>query len=78
MNKEEIKDLSYEEGLKKLDEVLKKLEEDLSLEESMNMFKKGLDLYEHCDSILSKTEGEIKILLEKDTDLESKYLRKED
>lgn len=78
MNKENIKDLTYEEGLEKLDEVLSKLEEDLSLEESMEMFKKGLDLYEHCDGILSKTEGEIKILLDKDKDLESEFIRKED
>ena len=78
MNKIKIKDLTYEEGLEKLDEVLEKLEEDLSLEESMNLFKMGLDLYNHCDEILSKTEGEIKILLDSDKDLETEYIREED
>lgn len=62
------KEISYEESIEKLNIILKELEsDDLTLEESMDRFKMGMDLYKKCNEILEKTEGEIKIIIEKDS-----------
>lgn len=60
-----IDNLSYEEALVKLEEILKELEEDkYTLKESIDKFKKGVSLYNHCNKLLLKAEGEVKIILE--------------
>ncbi len=57
-------DLTYEEAVKELEEILEDLEKDnLSLNESLEKFKRGIALYDHCNKILNNVEGEIKILL---------------
>lgn len=61
-------DLTYEEAVKELEEILEDLEkENLSLNESLEKFKRGIVLYNHCNEILNNVEGEIKILI-KDED----------
>ncbi len=76
----EIKNLSYEEALKELEIILDKLENNNhTLDESLEMFKKGIQLYNHCNNLLTKTEGEIKILLNTDQSLkEVDFLKEED
>lgn len=60
----EKNDLTYEEAVKELEEILEDLErEDLSLNDSLEKFKKGINLYKYCNEILNNVEGEIKILL---------------
>ena len=60
----EKNDLTYEEAVKELEEILEDLErEDLSLDDSLEKFKKGINLYKYCNEILNNVEGEIKILL---------------
>lgn len=60
-----INDLTYEEAVKELEEILEDLEsEDLSLNESLEKFKRGVALYKACNEILNNVEGEVKILLE--------------
>lgn len=67
----EISNLSYEEAFKELENILESLEGDNhTLNESLEMFKKGIQLYKYCNNILSKTEGEIKILLDQDGSLD--------
>lgn len=62
-----INDLSYEETLAELENILKELEGDeCTLNESIDKFKKGVSLYNYCNQLLSKAEGEVKIVL-KDT-----------
>lgn len=74
-----INKLSYEEALEELKDILEKLEDNESnLEESLKMFKHAVELYEHCNNILTKTEGEIKILLDKDNTLEEVDFIKEE
>lgn len=64
MNKNE---LSYEEALNKLEALLEQLEDqDLRLDESVEKFKDAMELYSYCRSILTKAEGEVKMILEKD------------
>lgn len=68
-------DLTYEEAVKELEEILEELEgETLSLNDSLEKFKKGISLYNYCNKMLNNVEGEIKVLL-KDED---NYLNEED
>ncbi len=61
------KKLTYEEAMEKLNAILEKLEDtDSTLEESMSNFKEGMELYNYCNSLLNKAEGEITLILEKD------------
>ena len=65
----EINKLSYEEAVAKLEELLIDLEnESCTLRDSLNKFKEGMDLYNHCSDILKKAEGEVKVLLGEDKD----------
>lgn len=60
----EKNNLSYEKAIEELEEILKKMEgDDLSLNEILEKFKRGIYLYNHCNGILNRMEGEIKILL---------------
>lgn len=62
------KELTYEKGIEKLKVILEKLEkDDCTLEDSMNKFKEGINLYNYCNSLLNKAEGEITLILEKET-----------
>lgn len=57
-------DLTYEEAVKELNDILVDLEKDsCSLDESVEKFKKGVKLYNYCNDILSKAEGEVTLLL---------------
>ena len=59
-----IDNLSYEETLVELEGVLKELEDgECTLSESIDKFKSGIALYNHCNELLSKAEGEVKIVL---------------
>lgn len=63
----ETNNLSYEEAVSKLEKILKDLEnDDCTLNDSLDKFKKGIELYNYCNNLLSKAEGEIKILLRDD------------
>ena len=65
----EDKKISYEHALKELEEIVEKLEIDkASLNESVEMFKKGVELYKYCNSLLSKAEGEVKLILNDSND----------
>ncbi len=66
----DISKLSYEEAIKELENVLEKLEKnDSSLEETLEIFKKGMEIHKFCSETLSKTENQVKILLEKDEEI---------
>jgi exodeoxyribonuclease VII small subunit len=61
----ELNKLSYEEALSKLEEILSDLEgENITLNESLNKFRDGMELYNYCNNILKKAEGEIKVIIE--------------
>lgn len=60
-----IDDLSYEEAFMELEKILKELEADeFTLNKSIDKFKDGVSLYNHCNELLTKAEGEVKIVLE--------------
>lgn len=62
-----IENMTYEEAVEALEKIIEELENDnLSLKDSMEKFKRGIALYNHCNDILNKLEGEIKILIKDD------------
>lgn len=61
------KKLTYEEAIIKLENIIRDLEnEDSSLAESMEKFKEGIDLYNYCNDLITKAEGEVKVILKED------------
>ncbi|GAI07057.1 unnamed protein product [marine sediment metagenome] len=58
-----IEKMSFEESIKKLEEIVKKLEdENISLEESMEKFEMGIKLSSNCLKRLNEAEGKIEEL----------------
>jgi exodeoxyribonuclease VII small subunit len=66
MAKKKLENLSFEESLNELDNIVQNLEHgDLDLEESMALFEKGLTLSKLSQNKLQSAEQKVKILLEK-------------
>ncbi|MBP9674009.1 MAG: exodeoxyribonuclease VII small subunit [Bacteriovoracaceae bacterium] len=68
---------NFEEQLNKLEEIVGELESgNLSLDESLKKFEKGMELYKGCKQVLDSAEKKIKVLteslLEKDLEVQSK------
>lgn len=54
------KEIKFEDALKKLSEINEKLSaEDISLEESVNLFKEGIELTKFCQKKLDEAKQEI-------------------
>ena len=67
MKKEE---LSFEDLMKRLEEVTNKLEkEELNLDESVSLFEEGMNLSKKCNETLENAEKRITILLENNGEL---------
>ncbi len=65
----------FNEGLSQLEEIIGKMESgDLSLEESLKYFEKGIKLHRQCHSALSSAEQRISLLSEEDNYTEDKPL----
>ena len=65
----------FNEGLSQLEEIIGKMESgDLSLEESLKYFEKGVKLHRQCHSALSSAEQRISVLSEQDNYTEDKPL----
>ena len=59
------KEKTFEEELKELEATMEALRDpDLTLDESMNLYKKGMKLSKFCAEELSKAEGTLKKLTE--------------
>lgn len=55
--------ISFEDGVEKLKEIISKLESDnLTLENSIDLFKKGIELCYYCNKKLEEAQGVIQIL----------------
>lgn len=66
-----MKEKSFEDALKKLENITKELEEgDLSLDDSLKYFDEGVKLAEYCNSKLSDAQKKVEILLKKDDSLD--------
>lgn len=61
-NKEE--NISFEEAMKKLEEIAKQLEQnDLDLDKAVEKFEEGMKLSKKCSEILENAEKKITILI---------------
>ena len=60
LTEDEIKDLKFEDGLKKLEELVNQLDDgSLSLEESISYYEIGIKLKSHCEKLLKTAELKI-------------------
>ena len=65
--------IAFEEALKELETLVEKMEHgDLSLEESLQHFERGVALTRHCQQALQEAEQKVEILLEKGEQTEIK------
>ncbi|MCL1853193.1 MAG: exodeoxyribonuclease VII small subunit [Peptococcaceae bacterium] len=57
--------LSFEEGLKRLEEVLRELEQPaVTLDASLGLFGEGVALIRRCQTQLTQAEGKLQVLME--------------
>ena len=55
------KDLSFEDSLKKLEDIVEQLEYgDVDLDKSVELYEKGMNLKKICEEKLKKVENQIK------------------
>ena len=53
----------YDEGLKRLSDIVEKLEDrELSLEENIKLYEEGMKLHKRLSSILKEQEGKITLI----------------
>lgn len=58
---------NFEESIESLEAIVKKLEGgNLSLDQSLEEFQKGVEAYKYCNGILNQVEGKVKLILEKE------------
>ncbi|MBB5176407.1 exodeoxyribonuclease VII small subunit [Nosocomiicoccus ampullae] len=63
MSKSADQTLSFEEKMKKLEDIIQKLDSDeVQLEESLSLYKEGIKLSKECDEILKNAQLEIEEL----------------
>jgi exodeoxyribonuclease VII small subunit len=56
----DINNLSFEQAIKKLTEIVSKIEDgQISLEQSLAQYEQGMELIKHCREILQKAEKKI-------------------
>lgn len=63
--KQDISSLKFEESMKELENIVQKLEGGdpaLTLEESVDLYKRGILLSQHCRQVLQQAQQEINIL----------------
>ena len=73
INQTPLEQLSYEEALSELEDIVETLEtEELTLEKSVNMFERGQSLVKFCTKLLDQTELKVQqVLGEELVDFES-------
>ncbi len=63
MSKEATDDISFEEALAELESLVERMESgELSLEESLASFEKGVALTRRCQAALDQAEQKVKVL----------------
>lgn len=59
------KKMSFEEAMAELEEIVEKLEKgELTLDQSLEYFKKGVELSKYCNNRLEEVERQITLLIE--------------
>ncbi len=70
----------YDEGLKRLSDIVEKLEDrELSLEENIKLYEEGMKLHKRLSSILKEQEGKITLIKDnKEEDFQINMLLSDD
>ncbi|MDU1833215.1 MAG: exodeoxyribonuclease VII small subunit [Finegoldia sp.] len=70
----------YDEGLKRLNEIVEKLEDrELSLEENIKLYEEGMKLHKRLSSILKEQEGKMTLIKDnKEEDFQINMLLSDD
>ena len=59
---------NFEKSIKELEEIVEKLEgSDVSLEESLKLFEKGVTLTKSCQKMLDEAEKKVTVLMASDS-----------
>lgn len=67
MKDRDLKKMSYEEAVRRLEEIVQLLEKaEISLEESLALFQEGIALSRHCREKLAEIEFRVEYLLKED------------
>jgi len=62
----DISNLSFEQTIKKLTDIVGKIEDgQISLEQSLTQYEQGMELIKHCRGILQKAEKKIEEISQK-------------
>ena len=62
-NHPDIREMSFERGLKELETIVSRLERgDVELEESIAIYERGEALKDHCDRLLKQAEAKVEKL----------------
>ena len=79
MPKQTNKAPSFEEGLDRLEQIVKDLEQgELDLEKSLELFEQGVELSKSCHKQLEEAEQKVEILLKKQGRVEAEPFGLED
>jgi len=79
MTTKQKSEFNFEEALEELERLVSSMEEgELSLEESMKTFEKGVKLTRECQAALKKAEQKVQILLNENGDTEAFKIEDED
>lgn len=69
------KNLSFEQAIAELEEIVKRLEKgDLTLDESINFFKRGVEITRYCNKKLDAAERSITMLIEGENGITEKEM----
>ena len=61
----------FEKGLEELEQLVGRMEQgDLTLEQSLKEFERGVELTRHCQQALQEAEQKVEVLLQKSADAE--------
>ena len=70
---EDAKETTFEEAYKRLDEIIKELDDsNTPLEKSFALFEEGQKLLKLCNQMLDKAEKRLKVLIETDEEFRIK------
>ncbi|MGI5949653.1 exodeoxyribonuclease VII small subunit [Peptoniphilus sp.] len=61
---------NYEDSVKELEQIIRELDsKDLTLEESINKYERGIELYKYCSNVLKEYEGRVKNIIDENSDI---------
>ncbi len=61
---------NYEDSVKELEQIIRELEsKNISLEESIDKYERGIELYKYCSNVLKEYEGRVKNIIDENSDI---------